>query len=129
MLPCNMSPYVTNQHTTQKVIQHLPTMHRNNITIKTIYISQIEKLLERKQSHLYIDYHFETQTNLIKIFMMWTMLLLLNITSLQNKNNENRELAGLLLCCWKHFHPSRCHGPLHELKKFPPSPLPTIFCC
>ena len=49
---------------------------------------------------------------------MWTKLLLLNITSLKNKNNENRELAGWLLCCWKHFHPSSCHGPLHELKNY-----------
>ena len=40
--------YNQSTHNTKKVIQYLPTMHRNNITIKTIYISQIENLIEWK---------------------------------------------------------------------------------
>ena len=74
--------YNQSTYNTKKVTQDLPTMHRNNITIKTIYISQIENLLEWKYYYSYINYLFETQTNLIKIFIMLTILLLLNITSL-----------------------------------------------
>ena len=36
------------------------------------------------------------------------------------QNNETRELAGWLLCCWKQFKPSSCHGPLHLLNYHSP---------
>ena len=26
-----------------------------------------------------------------------------------------------MLCCWKHFYPSSCHGPHHKLKKYSPT--------
>ena len=39
--------------------------------------------------------------------------------------NEIRELAGWvtgwLFCCWKQFHPSSCHDPLHQLKNYSPT--------
>ncbi len=39
LLCCHVTcPNVTNQHATQKSHKDLPTMYRNNITIKTIYI-------------------------------------------------------------------------------------------
>jgi hypothetical protein len=83
VLSCNMSQYVTNQHTTQKshtTLSHYAKEHYNNKN--NLHFTNWKTFKTKTIIFVHWLPFWNTNKSDKNMYMMWTMLLLLNITSL-----------------------------------------------